>query len=171
MFKSFAAALAVTLFAAAQPATAQVMRFTEEEASALARFAMPRAFAGLQQRCRATLADDAYMFASSGRVQAKLENAARGSWPRARSVVLRIASDGNQQMGALLGQVPPESLQPFVDEYVSGLVSSKVPVEQCGQVDRVLELLDPLPAENLASLAGLFVVEAQRAQATASDRR
>ena len=166
--------LAITIAAAATllcaPAHAQE-RLSPEEASALARYAMPRVFTAIQQRCRAALPGDAYIFASGDRVQARLSSVSNGSWPAARAAIVRIASADNPQMSQILSRMPPEALEPFVDELVAGLVVSEVSSQRCPQVDRVLELLDPLPAENLAEIIALIVIEAQNEDASSGGSR
>lgn len=164
--KIFASLTALAALICAQPAFAQAslaqQDFTEEEVSALARVAMPRAFQSLQQKCRPVLPGTSYIYAEGNTLQSRLQAASQGAWPQARSAILRLASRDNPQMGNILAAMPPESLQPFLDELVASIVTTRLETVRCDQIDRVLELLDPLPAENLASLIGIAVIEAQK---------
>ena len=147
-----------------QPAAAQG-QFNEEEVSALARVAMPRAFQSLQQKCSPILPLNSYIFANGDELLYRLQGASAGAWPQARGAIIRLVTRENPQIAALLNAMPPESLQPFVDELIAGMVSTKLETGRCEQIDRILELLDPLPAENLAELIGIAVIEAQQDEA------
>ena len=160
---ALAAAAALTAsFAGSVPAAAQTMpEMSEEEATALARFAMPRAFQGVQQTCRNTLAGDAYMYSSGNRLMGKLQTASRGSWTTARRAIMAMVRTQSPDMLPLINSMPSDSLQPFAEEMIAGMVVSKLNAGECGRIDRVLELLDPLPPENLAALIGYVFVEAR----------
>lgn len=164
MFASFAALGATAALCLAQPALAQE-EFSEQEVAALARAAMPSALLSLQDKCRPALPANAYIFASGSNLYSRLQAASRGAWPQARGAIVRMASRDNPQFGNILAALPPESLQPFVDEMVAGIVTTRMETARCDQIDRVLELLDPLPAENLAKLIGIAVLEAQKDEA------
>ena len=166
MMKPLIAALALAGALVAQPAAAQSTKLdlNEREAAALARFAMPRAFESVQRKCRATLPSDAYMIARGDTVRARLRSASEGSWTGARAAIIRLAARENPDMRPLLERMPPEALQPFADEMIAGMIVSEVTTDKCGQIDRVLELLDPLPADNLADLIAFVVMEAQKGE-------
>lgn len=146
---------------AAPVAAAPADHLSEQDATVLARYAMPQAFLALQQRCQGVLGKDAYMFSHGNKVEAKLKKGSEGSWSAARDVLIRMAAKGNPQVGELLTRLPRDSLQPYVEEYVAGQVDSHVPASKCERIDRVLALLDPLPANNLAQLAAMSLVQAQ----------
>lgn len=165
--KSVATLLAAAGMLLSAPAHAQI-DFSQDEAAALARYAMPRAFVAVQQRCRAVLPGQAYIFASGDRLHARLSSVSSGSWPAARAAIVRMASADNPQMSEILSRMPPEALEPFVDELVAGLVATEIDPLRCPQIDRALELLEPLPPENLAELIGLAVVEAQNENASST---
>ncbi|GAA0278729.1 hypothetical protein GCM10009127_19670 [Alteraurantiacibacter aestuarii] len=150
----------------AQPASAQ-MEFNEQEVTALARVGMPSAFQSLQQRCRSALPGDAYIYAQGNALRTRLQSVSQGAWPQARSAIIRLVTRENAAIAGLLASMPPESLQPFVDEMIAGMVATRVEVGKCGQIDRFLQLVDPLPAQNLAELIGFIAMEAQKNDAGA----
>ena len=43
----------------------------------------------------------------------------------------------------------------LLDAFVAGAVSQQLPLQRCGAVDRVVELLSPLPPESTAELIAL----------------
>lgn len=162
MMKRLIAACSLAALACAQPASAQDLDLTEREAAALARFAMPRAFESVQQKCRPTLPAAAYMVARGDTVRARLRAASEGSWEAARGAIVRLASREAPEMRNMLTQMPQDALQPFAEEMIAGMIVKEVKADSCGQINRVLELLDPLPAENLADLIAFAVIESQK---------
>lgn len=156
------AATAIALFATALPAVAQDRpQLTETEINAVALYAMPHAFRALQTRCAGQVPANAYIRTQGDALATRLDRAARGRFPAARAALTRLATSSNPQMGTLLAQLPAENVEPLARELIAGKVQSGVKLEDCARYNRVLELLDPLPPENLASLMGVLVVEAQ----------
>ena len=159
---AFVAIIASALpMALAQPLAAQQVQLNESEVRAVALYAMPHAFRSLQTRCSGQLPRDAYIFAQGATLGARLDRAARGQFPAARAAVTRLAAGDNPQMATLLRSLPAENVEPLVRELIAGKVQSEVRPEECDRINQVLELLDPLPPENLAGLMGVFVLEAQ----------
>ena len=146
----------------AQPLAAQNRpQLTEAEIHAVALYGMPHAFRALQTRCATQLPASAYMRSHGDALSARLARSARGTFPGARAAMTRLLASDNPQMATLIGQLPQENVEPLVAELIAGKVQSEVQVQECSRIDRVLELLDPLPPENLAGLMGVFVLESQ----------
>lgn len=156
------AAAAVALASLSLPASAQDLpQMSEAEVNAVALYAMPHAFRALQARCATQLPGSAYIRARGDALGSRLDQASRGRFPAARAALTRMVTAENPQMAALLGQLPAENIEPLARELIAGKVQSEVQLADCAKYDRVLELLDPLPPENLASLMGVLVIEAQ----------
>lgn len=173
-FQSIAAALAIA--AIALPVAAQDRpQLSETEINAVALYSMPHAFRALQTRCAAQLPADAYIRTQGDALGTRLDRASRGRFPAARAALTRLVTSENPQMATLLAQLPAENIEPLAREMIAGKVQSEVNLGDCARYNRVLELLDPLPPENLASLMGVLVVEAQsrgnRSSTTGSARR
>lgn len=146
----------------AQPLAAQTRpQLSEAEINAVALYAMPHAFRALQTRCDAQLPGDAYIRTRGDDLGTRLDRAARGRFPAARAALTRLVTSENPQMATLLQQLPAENVEPLARELIAGKVQSEVDLADCGKLNRVLELLDPLPPENLASLMVVLVIEAQ----------
>lgn len=167
--KSIACILALAAIGATQPLSAQPLSgevdLSEREVAQIARFALPSAFQAVQLRCRQHLAADAYLYAEGAALHSRLVAASRGSWPEARDIALGMLTRENSEMAGIFNQMPSETLRPFAEELIAGALASEIEPDNCGQIDRVLELLDPLPAENLAPLLGIIAAEAQKAKA------
>lgn len=154
-------ALALSLAAFAQPATAQNIDMSEAEMDVMARIAMPAAFRSLQTKCDPVLGTDAYMFARGEALHRRLVATSDAAAPGATRVIARVAARDNPAMGEVLAGMSPESLRPFVSEMIAGMVTSRVEADQCARIDRVLELLEPLPPENLAQLLAFAYIQSR----------
>jgi hypothetical protein len=155
-------AAALALLVIASPLAAQDRpQLNEAEINAVALYSMPHAFRALQSRCAPQLPADAYIRAQGDALGTRLDRASRGRFPAARAALTRLATSDNPQMATLLAQLPAENVEPLARELIAGKVQSGVKLEDCARYNRVLELLDPLPPENLASLMGVIVLEAQ----------
>jgi hypothetical protein len=58
----------------------------------------------------------------------------------------------------MFAQMPDSALRPFIDAMISSMVATKIKADNCADVERGLELLAPLPPENIAGIIG-FVIE------------
>lgn len=167
------APLALAAVFAGQPAAAQI-DLSEAEMEMFARLAMPTVFRTLQTKCDPVLPADAFMFAQGDALHRKLTATSEAAWPNAGRMIARVAARDNPAMGELLAGMPADSLRPFVNEMVAGLVATRIETDQCTRIDRVLALLEPLPAENLAQLMAFAYTESlaeERASAASGAAR
>ncbi len=150
-------ALAATLaLAAVQPALAQDAPDTEAfEAAAL--YALPHLLSGLRASCSDRLAPSGYLGTRGEALQAKFARGAEGSWSAAKVVLLELGAEKDPEMAQAFSTLPDESLRPFVDGLLTTIVATEIKPEQCGDVERGLELLAPMPVENIAGLVGFIV--------------
>jgi len=142
-------------------------QLSEAEINAVALYSMPHVFRAVQTRCSASLPADAYMRTRGDALVTRLDRSARGTFPGARAAMTRLLASDNRQMATLIGQLPQENVEPLVRELIAGKVQSDLKLEDCGKIDRILALLEPLPPENLARLLGIFVLEDQARRAAA----
>ena len=63
---------------------------------------------------------------------------------------------------AMLAEMPDDALKPFVTALLQQMVATEIKPAQCVDVERGLELIDPLPADNIAGLIGFMVEMAER---------
>lgn len=142
----------------ATPASAQLNDLSPKEIEAITKYGLPVAFDGFRQRCASQLSPDGFVMINEGRLEQKFAQGAQNAWPEAKSVLLNIASRDSDGASEMLAGLPDEALRPFVDGMVANLVAQEIKPEQCSDIERGLELLDPMPVENLAGLIG-FIVE------------
>jgi len=139
------------------PAVAQERDLDPVKVEAAARYALPFAFEGYVSRCSTALSSDGYIAVNSPRLSEKFSDGAGNSWPEAKELMMELAREEAGEMSSIFDMLDDESLRPFVDGMIEGLVAQEMKVEDCGTVERALEILDPLPADNVAALAGFLV--------------
>ncbi len=162
-FAALAAPLA--LLSAVTPAAAQDRELDPEAVQAAARYALPLAFDGYVTRCSAELDPSGYVASNTDNLSAKFSDGAGESWPAAKVLMMNIAREEAGEMTAIFDMLDDESLRPFVDGMIQGIVAQEMKVEECGTVERALEILDPMPADNVAALAGFLFEMGMRADA------
>ena len=154
-FAVYAAPLALMSLAA--PSAAQERELDPVKVQATARYALPFVFQGFVTRCSVELESDGYVAANEERLTLKFADGASESWPVAKSLMMELTSQEAGEMSAIFDMLDDESLRPFVDGMIEGMVAQEMKVEDCGTIERALEILDPLPADNVAALAGFLV--------------
>lgn len=163
--KMLAFPLALAAMALAAPVSAQSTGngsdLSEAQMTALARFAMPTAFRGVQQRCVNILPSNAYIYARGDALTGRLQAASAGQFTQARQALMSFLPPEQAPMAEVLAQLPPESLEPLMREMIAAKIVSDVDSQRCSQINRALELLDPLPPENLAELLAFALVTAR----------
>jgi len=146
-----AAMVAAPLSAQADP--------TPEQVEAATRYALPHLFEGFRATCADTLSADGYLASEGDRLQTKFSDGADAYWPQAKTAMINLASQRAGEASSelvMFASLPDESLQPLVDGLVFAIVATELKTEQCGDVERGLALLDPLPVENFAGLIGFM---------------
>ena len=151
-----AASLSLSLTVGAMPAQAQSNADPEEIASAV-RFGLPALFEGYRTRCSATLSPEGFVAQNAERLAAKFADGADARWPEAKGALLSLGTDEGLEPDLVAG-MPDEALKPFVTGILQQMAATEIQPDQCSDVERGLELLDPLPADNIAGLIG-FIVE------------
>ncbi|MHA6722995.1 hypothetical protein [Sphingomonas sp. RS2018] len=151
-----AAALLVTQGAAAQTCVPQ------REAEALFLVLAPTAVTSVAQKCAPTLTAGAYLPRAAPRLSAKFAGEADAAWPQARAAIAKIGgADVTPMLDSELGR-------PMLTAMIGQMVAKEVKPTDCAAIDRVLSLLDPLPARNTVSLLVVLAELAGRNRKTGS---
>lgn len=154
---SIAGITSIALLGAA-PVSAQPSGLDPETVTAASRYALPIAFDSFVTRCSAELDPAGFTLSNSDAIMAKFSEGNDDAWPQAKQALMGLASEGGDAgpMAAIFDTMDDEDLRPFVDGLVGGLVAQEIKTENCETIERGLEILDPLPADNFAQLIGLF---------------
>lgn len=164
MIKRRLAPLVLAVALLAQPATAQQLELTEQEMATVARIGMPAAFRSLQAKCDPMLDSNAYIYARGEALHRRLLSVSNAAASGASRVIASVTARSSPAMGEIVGGMPPEVLRPYFDEMVAGMLTREIQTENCAAINRALELIEPLPAENLADLLALAYTQEQTEQ-------
>ncbi|WP_086619887.1 hypothetical protein [Erythrobacter tepidarius] len=128
-------------------------------------YAMPIAYDAVGTACSKQLTRDGFMARGGDAFIAKFRSHQDKAWPGAfRLLKTFMAKDAGGQgasgtdMTAMIASLPEESLRPFVDGLVGQMIAGEIKPESCSKIERGMELLSPLPVENVAGLM-TFIAE------------
>lgn len=161
-----APAMAIAALVTAQTAQAQQQAcVAPDDLGDTVIYAMPIAYDAVSTKCASQLKTDGFMARSGGTFIDGFRARQNVAWPGAFRLLKTFmaqdnAEDGgtNANMTAMIAALPEESLRPFVDGLVGQMIAEEIKPESCGQIERGLELLSPLPTDNVAGLIA-FVAE------------
>ncbi|KTR82351.1 hypothetical protein NS277_13745 [Novosphingobium barchaimii] len=143
---------------------------TPAEASSLAAYALPAAITGTTKRCAATLAPTAYLRKSGAELATRYSARKAQNWPQARAAFFKIGGTKQNGSSDLLNQLPDPSLQQMLDAIIEGMVAQEIPTAKCGEIDRIVGLLAPLPAQNTADLIAVVIGLGSKTGKAATDK-
>ena len=128
-------------------------------------YAMPIAYDAASTRCVGKFTADGFVARNGSRFIDTFRARQDQAWPGALRLLKTYmaqstpATGGAQpDMTAMIAALPEESLRPFVDGLVGQMIAEQIKPDSCGKIERGLELLAPLPVDNVAGLFA-FVAE------------
>jgi hypothetical protein len=130
---------------------------TPAEASSLAAYALPAAISGTTRRCAPSLGASAFLPRGGAELATRYSGRKAQNWPAAKAAFFKIGGGSQDQSSALLKTLPDPSLQQMLDAIIEGMVAQEIPVAKCGEIDRIVGLLAPLPAQNTADLIAVVL--------------
>lgn len=161
-----APALALAALATSQTALAQQQACVApaDMADAVV-YAMPIAFDAARNACTNRLARDGFMATGGDAYIAPFRAGQDQAWAGAfRFLKTFMAKDGAEQggssadMSAIIETMPEDALRPFVDALVGQMIAAEIKGDSCTKIERGLELLSPLPTDNVGGLVA-FVAQ------------
>lgn len=151
---------AVAAFATVYPAIAQAAEppcLSPGEFSALTEYALPSIISGTSQRCNSALGPDAFLRRQGPQLVQRYAERKPAAWPVAKAAFLKLSASTNADANNLIRTLPDASLQQMLGSLMEGLVGQQVPLDRCTTIDRLVGLLSPLPAQNVAEVIALAV--------------
>ena len=153
---------ALSVLALATATTAQAQAQTCVQSADLADaviYAMPIAYDALSTACQRQLKSDGFMARDKGRFIQSFRDRQDDAWPGAFRMIKTFMADdkaarggSENDMGAMIASLPEDALRPFVDGLVGQMIGGEIKPDSCGKIERGIELLSPLPPENVAGL-------------------
>ncbi len=159
---AFASVLGMTALLSAQAAQAQNACIMPEDAGDMVLYLMPIAYDGALKSCKNEFTEDSFLPSAEGRdfiekFRAKQDETWGGTY-RAAQVFMASQGGDDSGMGDILGSMDENALRPFADALIGQMIAEEIKPDSCGKIDRGIELLSPLPAENVGGLVS-FILE------------
>lgn len=158
-----ASALAFTAVGTAQTALAQQACVEPEDAADAVIYAMPAAYEATLKACDTEFDAGSFLRSADGQnfiEQFRTQRDERwdGTFRFLRTFMSAQGDGGDKGMADMISALPEESLRPFVDGLMGQLIGEQIKPDSCGKIDRGVELMSPLPADNVSGLVA-FVLE------------
>lgn len=161
-----APALALLALATAQTASAQAQTCVRAgDLSDAVVYALPIAYDAVRNACANRLTRDGFMATRGDAFIASFRSQQNAVWPGAfRLLKTFMANDtkdsagGGNDMTAMISALPEEALRPFVDAMVGQMIADEIKGDDCGKIERGVELISPLPTDNVGALFA-FIAE------------
>ena len=159
-FRSLTLALATSAALISSQASAQAC-ISEAQIESMSIYAVPLIVEGVGAKCERQLAGEGFLARSGTDFSAPYLALQDAAWPDAKAGFLIFASkepqvEGDTTDADLLRILPDEALRPLFDVIITQKISEGVKPKDCGRIERVLELLAPLPPENTGGLVALL---------------
>lgn len=162
-----APALAIAALVTAQTAHAQQQPcVAAADLSDAVVYTMPIAFDAARNACANRLTRDGFMANDGEQFIADFRTRQNESWPGAFRLLKAFMADesragADMDMTAMIAALPEDSLRPFVDGMVGQMIAQEIKGDSCAKIERGLELISPLPTDNVG---GLFAFIAELAE-------
>ncbi len=128
-------------------------------------YAMPIAYDAARTACANRLSREGFVAKRGEAWVSGFRTGQNKAWPGAFRFLKTFMeqqgegeAQGGMDMQAMLTAMPEDALRPFVDALVGQMIAEEIKGDSCGKIERGLELLSPLPSENVGGLIA-FVVE------------
>jgi hypothetical protein len=163
----FAPAIALAALATAQTAYAQQQTcVAAADLSDAVVYTMPIAFDAAQTACTNRLTRNGFMASGGENFIADFRTRQNAAWPGALRLLKSFMADESRagadiDMNAMIAALPEDSLRPFVDGMVGQMIVQEIKGDSCTKIERGLELISPLPTDNVG---GLFAFIAELAE-------
>ena len=159
-----APALALSALATSQAAMAQSQACVapDDMADAVV-YAMPIAYDAASTACANRFSANGFMKTRGDAYIASFREGQATAWPGAFRFLKTFmakkegAEGGEMDMGAMIAGMPEDALRPFVDAFVGQMIAAEIKGDSCGKIERALELLSPLPSENIGGLVAFLM--------------
>lgn len=125
-----------------------------DEAAALVTYVLPATVRALSERCAQSLPATSALVQAGAITAARYQVDADRAWPDASRAFDKISG---LPASNLMGE---QILKPLVEKAISGEVTRYIKLSECQRIDRMINILQPLPAKNMAMLVVLLIESA-----------
>lgn len=124
---------------------------TRPQMEGLITYALPTLIETIAKVCGGSLAPDAFLRTSSAALAQRYRPESARHWPMARAAVVAMAGED-------IGLLGEETEKAMVTSMVGIGIAGAIKPKDCGDVNEALELLSPLPAQNLGRLTAMLAI-------------
>jgi hypothetical protein len=160
-----APALAFGAIVQAQAAQAQQACIAPADVGDMVVYTLPIAYDAARTACAGQFTQGGFIARDGARFIGPFRAKQNTSWPGAfRGMKMFMARQGTNgrmggmDMGGLLNTLPEGSIRPVADGIVGQMIAKEIKPKDCGKIERGMELLSPLPTENVGALFS-FIAE------------
>ena len=162
---TLAAISAALLISPTQAFAQDAADLAEEDITATVRYVLPLMLEAVSRKCAPHLAADGFMATNGDMLLVKYSEGSAVHWPAAKQVFIAIGEDKEPGSTAIFNELPDSAVKPLMDAIIPQMLLEEVKPESCPVIERTLELIEPLPADNVAALGGLFFTMSQEEEA------
>ena len=128
-------------------------------------YVLPIAYDAARNACASQFASDGFVATRGDRFISAFRQRQGASWPGAlRMLKVFMAQQNGAEtsarsefdINAMIAALPEANLRPLVDGLVGQMIAGEITPDNCNRIERGMELLSPLPTENVAGLASFI---------------
>lgn len=138
-------ALAAALSMIAAPVTAQTPCLNQAEAESIALVSLPAIIRDAGRVC-AALSETSLLRRTSGPFIAKYDAEADRAWPAARQAIAKLSDPAVELL------LMSDYARPMLTSLFAPQITGRIQPRDCSTLDRMVTLLEPLPARNTAGI-------------------
>ncbi len=162
--------VALAALASAQTAQAQQQAcVAPADLSDAVVYAMPIAFDAARTACANRLTRNGFMATKGDGYIAQFRSQQDKAWPGAFRMIKTFMSEQNKEgadksdadIGAMIANMPESALRPFLDALIGQMIAEQIKPDSCNKIERGLELVSPLPTENVGALVAFLIEVAE----------
>jgi hypothetical protein len=157
---AFQAAAVLALVSSSQIMAAQTQAaeagakqcLTRPELRGMVAYFLPTVLQSTIDKCTQRLAADSYMLARAPQLVTTLEAGRAESWPMAKRAFIKIGGNDSKDTAKVFSSLPEEAIRPIVEAVISEKLGGAIKPENCGDINRIMTPLEPLPAGNMIDM-------------------
>ena len=123
-------------------------------------YAIPMLMKAVRSKCGTTLSDSGFMATKGDAFVKPFADRQSAIWPGALRLLMTFAGSDKEakEVSGMFRDLPPETVRPLFDAIIEQKVAKDIKLADCARIERGVELLAPLPVENIGGLV-TFLVE------------
>ncbi|MFA9200084.1 MAG: hypothetical protein ACEQR8_02700 [Cypionkella sp.] len=137
---------------------------TEREVAQMTIYAVPALVEGVRGKCGPKLSKSGFLATRGSDFAARYAALKDETWPAAKAGVLKIVGGQNARDKATIAtfaSLPDDSVRPLVDAMIAQQIGASIKPEQCGQVERGLQLASVMNPRDSGALIAFVMAMAK----------